>query len=657
MRVLISKRCVASGMVGLTILLGLPQAVGAQSITAELARTLESAQAAAQRGDLAQALSDYQHVLAVGAEKGLAPTVLKTAVKGQVQVLRRLGDLESAVQEAELFVSEDTQLLDELRHDLAVSLVKKSLSYPANPRKEMLSKALALLKPIAPSSPRRGADELLVLSRLERPGEVVARYEAKESAYWPRWVLPVVAGAYAQIKEYDKAIALFRQLVAEQPRELELREGLFYSLTDAGKWPEARDVALAASQDFKGTEQGLDASILLVEVHRWAGDRRSALSLAGELVQKSKPSARLSALYGWALLSNDRPNDAQVQFEAALRKDPEYQEARQGLLAVASVLDPQKRTALANELRSSAASAGQLARLEKDLEAQQAAYAYASVRRNRDRDSASVESSIEIGSVALDAHETRIVAERTEVAHTLKDKTVKAEQLAVGVTTQVGATKGLAQVRHVDATGHTGLALKLSTRLNDKLSANASLNTAVLDLPARALDAGVTARNVYLEIVQRLDSGIKLGATSSWTKQSDDNLRTSLSAFLDWTTVVNLDKDLSVNVRAGKDTASRQDVSYFSPKQSSWGEVTAQLSKPLRLGAPRPVRLGMATSLGFVSQDGYNLKPIGSAGVFGSMEIDEGVSVQMAIQRARKVYDGQFNQQTVWNASLYWRMP
>lgn len=645
-----------AGVAGLALMAALTSSY-AETLSTSVTAELEMARSSAQRGDFAQALASYQKVLAVGADKGLPPPLLKEAVKGQVQVLRRLGDLETALQEAELFLADDPAFIEELKHDLAVSLVKQALSYGASSRKDMLTRAQVLLKPIASSSPRRGADELLVLSRLEQPALVVSRYEAQAPDYWPRWVRPLVAGAYAQVKDYDKAVELFKQLVAEQPRELELREGLFYALTDGGKWADAREVALAASKDFKDSDQALEASIMLIEVHRWAGDSRSALELAAELVGKSKPSARLTALYGWSLLANDRAQDAKVQFEAALQNDPDYLEAKQGLLAVAGVLSPEKREGLFKEIRQSVASPGQLARMEKDLQAQHAGYLYAASRRNRDRDSASVESSIEVASETLDARGTRVVAEVTRVTHQLKDKQVQAEQVAVGASTQVGSTKVLAQVKHIDTTGHTGIALKLSTRLNDRLSLSASLNTAVLDLPARALDAGVTARNVYLEVVQRLDTGIKLGASSSWTKLSDDNVRTSLSAFLDWATVVNLDKDLNVNVRAGKDTASRQDVSYFSPKQSGWGEVSAQLSKPVRFGSLRPVRLGVATSLGFVSQDGYDLKPIGSAGVFGGIDIEEGVSLQVAIQRARKVYDGQFNEQTIWNASLYWRMP
>ncbi len=161
--------------------------------------------------------------------------------------------------------------------------------------------------------------------------------------------------------EYEQALELYRQLVAQRPRSVEGLNNIGATLCKLGRYAEAEEYlrrALNVRPEFAAAHANLGA------VLRWKGEFDEAeTSLRRALkLQPNYPDAR--ALLGMTLALQGRAGDASAQFDKALKSAPRHAEATVGLGMTATIegrfddAEKQYRRALEFDPKAAGALAG-----------------------------------------------------------------------------------------------------------------------------------------------------------------------------------------------------------------------------------------------------------------------------------------------------------
>jgi len=140
------------------------------------------------------------------------------------------------------------------------------------------------------------------------------------------------AWSFYNLQDYSGAEAAFEAALARSPDDRDLEEGLALTYLNSGRPSQAMDLTCPrASANPSRAEICADAAATLANAFFEADDYPAVLHITEAARSAGANNANLAQLEGWALLREDRPEEAAQRFEAAYRADPQSG-AGEGLL-------------------------------------------------------------------------------------------------------------------------------------------------------------------------------------------------------------------------------------------------------------------------------------------------------------------------------------
>ncbi len=217
-----------------------------------------------------------------------------------VWILAQLGGSNQAQAWAREKGVKDPELLTTLTGDSAV----------AHLRWEEVQLALQILESQLQQNPqnyRARMDYLVALRQKEHMQEVVAQFELLQKAPRPipYWVIEAAADAYLYLKQPEKAIHLYKQVLAGQPKEpFNPLMGLYHCYVELRQWDQAGAILQQLEE-------------LLAERKQTSKKRKW-----GPLGKKKFIEERQSLIdtQGWFLAYQDKLSQAQDHFEGAVKQ-------------------------------------------------------------------------------------------------------------------------------------------------------------------------------------------------------------------------------------------------------------------------------------------------------------------------------------------------
>ncbi|WP_165497806.1 XrtA/PEP-CTERM system TPR-repeat protein PrsT [Pseudoduganella albidiflava] len=135
-------------------------------------------------------------------------------------------------------------------------------------------------------------------------------------------LLNVGARAYLNLKQYDKATAIYQRALELAPADAQLHMGLGLAKMSKG------DADGAIKSMRKGLElsapKAIDTGIVLGMTHLQLKQYEQALAVINQMLQRAPKSALLYNLQGGALLGQNKRSDARLAFEKSMQLQPTY---------------------------------------------------------------------------------------------------------------------------------------------------------------------------------------------------------------------------------------------------------------------------------------------------------------------------------------------
>ena len=247
-----------------------------------------------QSGRLWEALQLYDEIL--------SQTKSRLAKKLKLQVIASLGAPSIALDLLTRTLPDDRELQYSFRGDFAMRDIR--WHEPAKAQKELVK--LMQENDIL----RNRYDYLIALAENDDLEATKNLYEefVRENIFRPYWVKNNAAKAYLHFDEPRKALRLYNEVLEDNPDIYETRLGKFYALQDLRLWKEAEEVLAGLGRDyplFRETKRG----------RRGTGDKGEEIAI----------------VKGWALVSQDRFQEAQNYFGELYRHGPANLRVRNGL--------------------------------------------------------------------------------------------------------------------------------------------------------------------------------------------------------------------------------------------------------------------------------------------------------------------------------------
>ncbi len=130
---------------------------------------------------------------------------------------------------------------------------------------------LQALVHLYPSNTNYLHDLAAVLSWARRDAEALQLLPGINVAVAPAYTLEALAKSARNLRDYDRSLQLYRQVLAGNPQRVEAQAGLIYSLTDARKWDQAQESADGALTAARGAK-----AATLLEARAYLHEHRGA---------------------------------------------------------------------------------------------------------------------------------------------------------------------------------------------------------------------------------------------------------------------------------------------------------------------------------------------------------------------------------------------
>lgn len=550
-------------------------------------------------GRPAQALEAYQRMAA------LDPTG-SVADKARVNMLSSLGAAHEAAQIAEgrAGLVEPPQML-QLKLDRAAARIRWSDADEDTKTQRYRNTDLALrdlddlLQQIkqsnaagSPLERRVLADKTVALVNRKRYQDAVDLYAgtAERGALLPGYARMAAGDAYLGVKRPDEAKRIFEKLVADEPRNLGYRYGLFYALSDLEQHQQAQAVVDELVRleprilnrnipELARENPGyIRARVLAMMVRAYADDLPEANRRADELVSMVPFNRDVHSNRGYIYYWRGWPRKADEEFRWLLAVAPENLEAKLGrVTALAGVEDWRASDAQLNAIAKDSADDKQV----KSALRRSAVHHMRelTIDANGGNDSQAINASRDrnwearLYSQPLD-DVWRVYARSVHARATLPNSAdysrhregVGVEYKARDWLLDMNVTH-LSKVADADAS-RTGVKLNLFNEINDLYRLRASYENADESLPVRAAAAGINGKRALLGMTVRDNEMHRASADVQRHNFSDGNRRTEWGAAYSNLFSAEYQRRFTLGIGLSGMRNTLQGTPYFNPSRS-----------------------------------------------------------------------------------------
>ena len=241
-----------------------------------------------QQGDYWAAVKEYDAILAVYPN-------YRTAKKLKLMAMSALGASSQALGQA----AGDSELQAYIRGNMAIDRMQWG----------EFKQSLSQLEPLLLRRDATGTkfDHIVVLVEDLQMQEAISEFEKLKSKGItpPSWVMNSIGSAYVYLEEWEKALAIYNQQLKADPKMFNARVGKFYSLSELRRWDEAEKLLNALESDVIPAKGG----------SRYTQDQQMEVVVA----------------HGWFLIDQNMLREADVYFTEFYKKAPANTEIRSGL--------------------------------------------------------------------------------------------------------------------------------------------------------------------------------------------------------------------------------------------------------------------------------------------------------------------------------------
>lgn len=612
-----------------------------------------------------EALADYLRLLALdsGSQVGLIGTVNSLRALGAAQLASQYAahrpDLFSESDRRDLAHREAGALTRLGAADLQRGPTAFDLTDQARTQFEQLATAAQLKEPafLAGSA---GFDYMVAQFNRRNFENVCHSFEALEKAGKPipDYVVHVAAQSYTSVKNPVRALALLGPIAERNKNDTEFLQSYFYALVDNEQHDKATamlDAAVARTPAYLGERtprlRGANPSyIQLVTLAAWSRAFDDRLQAADDYFSAALAEApaneSLRAGLGTVRLWAGRPRDAESAFLQAIALNPKAVEPRRGLVSSYSARGDEVAARAALEVLSTESPTDtQVLRLQADKALRDGPSLSTALGRSV--------SHIPTGAPAAEFSRRmrfnsgryrdtwRLFAVAADSRSTPDGAEILQSERALGLEAQLRDLSGSAAVSR-KRDGRTGLASSGRWSPADGFTFSGEYESATNDIPARAYVKGThgTRTSVSAEWQPRVATSIS--ASAARTALSDNN--NLVSAGTRWREIWSQSAPAQVWTATAFSTsrASNQDVPYFSPKSSKSVAFTSGISllesRQSWLGRSRWHHFEL--ELGRVAQAEFKPEGMGAVRYRLNWQWSPKLSAELALERARRVYDG-----------------
>jgi len=521
---------------------------------------------------------------------------------------------------------------------------------------------------------RARLDRMVALRDRNRMAEVVSEYEAlRAQGELPRYAHAVAADAYLYLRRPEISRDLYRQVLAEDSRNLGARLGLFYALVETGEIGEAIRQVDATAADIspwirlKGLAEPLpnpdklDADLAAANARLYADDLAEAerrLKAMTDLAPANiTPRTALANVYearGW-------PRRAMEELDIAAAQKPADAAVEAGRARAALALrDWRQADARIAELARRQPENLSVQRLQRDWRAHERAELSVTVEQAF-RDSTNVAGG---GGTAVAArvhsppiaHDWRIFAGDRYVHEQLPEGRISQHLYSAGAEYRGVDLTASGELRYANYDSeHVGGRLAATWRLDDYWSLGGVGEIFSGNTPLRALKNGTTADEIEISLGFRASESRALRLVGQVLPFSDGNVRTALGGHwverLVTAPTYRLDGTLDISVSHG----TRTNTPYYSPRNDALGTLGLSGAQILYRRYELSYEHRLIGTAGPYWEQNFGTGTAWSTRYEHRLRHGETVEGKIGIGFARQPYDGTEENSVAITADLVWR--
>lgn len=605
-------------------------------------------------GNKAEALKVYQEAAA------LDPTNTD-ALTGQVLMLGAVG---APILALELATSNKLALpqstVTELRHAQAIQLIRlaPSAADQVVERKASLDNAISILRDLSVSDRTKVPDLIAALSRNNEHAEALRRYEMLGTNA-PVWLWPDISNSYAAKKDFKSAVRLLEGAVSASPDEPEYWSALFYLYSDIAEATKAEQLMDATVKRCEASNCPHIETALTLQIYSrlWASDTRGAKKLVHAALAKRPTSTDLKSAYVAVLTASGLKSAAREQVKALADQRPEVLDFK---LSKLSLEDAQSNAAEFDAelqaLEMAFPGNAQVARLRSEWALSRAAVVKTSFKVAADENSSTTKTELNVKSAALTAQGIRLLAETASTRYKVGALSGVHTSGSVGLEVPLGFSTTVQG--HITALpSGSGIAMGVTNQWSDALSLDASVGVNADAVPYKALPFGTKVNVASAHVSYQIDESNDVGGGVRAAKLSDSNQQVGVSLSQVHRGTLTPDWSYNWTQRVGRDTSSKQDVSYFSPRAETWAESELSFSRRYWLSGNTFVTVQPHASLGLAAQRGFATLPFYGLGTDLRFSFGPRTSLDLQASLLKKPFDGDYSLQTLFGLLFTWTWP
>ncbi len=438
-------------------------------------------------------------------------------------------------------------------------------------------------------------------------------------------------------------------------REIELREGVFWSYVDQGRAAQAKQVldemgkSLPPVKEVRnvGPEEGdylryyrLRAQYLIFTGH--ADEGIAAL----EQLEKQVPfNAEIRAAHADAVSGQSHPRQAISMYRASLTDHPDSVEMLAGLGRASLTADDYATAKTVDQtLGDTFPDSGAVRGFKRDYKA------YRSPVFTTDLSFEHGNSALADNSFTSDSYvysqpfgDNWRVFSHTFFGHAQTDGgNVSRTRTGVGGDYRHGPLTVQGEVtRSFGADGRTGGRGTIAYALNDYWTVGAGLDTNDNSLPWKAYAAHIWGRSANVEVVYRQNDRREIRLSYGVSRYSDSNLHQEISATGTQRVYTTANQLVNVSLNLGTDSNTRQDAPYFSPGRDYAAAATVMHQLTLWKKGAMGLQQRVSVSGGVYNERGFGTSPLWSARLEHAWTFKHDITLTYGVEVSSHAYDGQ----------------
>ena len=518
---------------------------------------------------------------------------------------------------------------------------------------------------------RRLIDRVSALSARRRATDALALYDAllARGATIPDWIKRDVADSALQVRQPERAIALYRSYLTHSPDDFAANIGLFYALSDAGDLDAATTHIDAYAQrlperrhrDGRYNGERLSADIAADQARSYAGQLNEASQRSEARLAASPFNAEARGAAASLALARGWPHRGEETLRRTLGSDPSnpslYADLAETRLQLYDWSGAQAAFTASEGLDAENASVRR-ARESMSLHNGFELWMNSGYGRGGDSGGFFGNSDWHVDSFLYSpplAENWRGFAHNYTSRADFDGSTTNWTRSGVGV-----------EWRHLDwrisgevndgSDAKPGFLASARWKPDDHWSVYAGTESVTNQIPLRAVQAGISASRAEIGVDWRLNESRKLALATAVTHFTDDNRRNTLNAswFERWLSKPYWIFETTLGADASHNSAD-QSVAYFNPKSDRSLWLAATLENLAWRRYDYELRQRLALTSGSYWQENYGSGAIEAAEYSHHWQLGRAVAFNYSFGRLLRPYDGAREARNFATMSLLWR--